>query len=349
MLPLRGLAKWAPFKIDALGLVTLLGVREVDQAIGKLTYHRYLEFLPLLGAHVVAGNAYLKPIRGFELYNLTDEIKATDASGWFARWILGHSRREVQKARTVIRITDEESKKEKPGWVNRSSVMGAFVLCVLVVLPALIGDWWGLSNGIFIATSIVVRWFLLQQVRSVLDQIIDDMKERNGQKVKVLMVLPTGSAVTICATRGIILALLTSPSQLAVRCIGWAAFVGNALTLGSPSLFYQMICIVIQAVATMLYTWGHCEERFEIGSRLKLEIDKEPPSIIEDNRHTAYARLNLSETEENCMVTWALASQRGNGGWWLKYFKRKHFLFPDAQDDGSKSAEGGAGIGPHGS
>ncbi|KAF2500700.1 hypothetical protein BU16DRAFT_602708 [Lophium mytilinum] len=356
MPPLKGLARWAPFKIDALGLVTLLGVPEVDQAIGKLTYHRYLEFFPLLGAHIVACNAYLKPIPGFELYNLTDEIKATDVSGWFARWILGHSRTEVQDARTVIRITDKETEQQKLSWVNRSSVTGAFVLCVLIVFPAIMGDWWGLSNAIFIAASIVVRCFLLQQVRSVIDQIniIDHMKERNGQEVKALMVLPTGSAVTICATRGIILALLTTPShlqrqQLAMRCIGWAAFVGNALTLGSASLFYQMICVVIQTLSTVLYTWGVWEERFEVGSRLKLEIDNEPPDIIKDDRRTAYARLNLSETEENCMVAWALAPQRGNNDWWPRYFRTKEdlkqnnlFLYPDAENVELGSA--GAGV-----
>lgn len=47
--PLRSWYNVDPFKIDALGLVTLLGAPEVNRHIGKLVRSRYLEYLPLLG------------------------------------------------------------------------------------------------------------------------------------------------------------------------------------------------------------------------------------------------------------------------------------------------------------
>lgn len=39
--PLRYLAQWRPFRLDALGLLTMLGGPEMSQAIGHLTFNRY--------------------------------------------------------------------------------------------------------------------------------------------------------------------------------------------------------------------------------------------------------------------------------------------------------------------
>ena len=56
--PLRGLEKWQPFRIDALGLVTLLGSEEVNRSIGTLQRRRFTEWLPLLAAFVIAGDRF---------------------------------------------------------------------------------------------------------------------------------------------------------------------------------------------------------------------------------------------------------------------------------------------------
>lgn len=73
--------KWQPFRIDALVIVALLGASEMDEALGGLVRYRYLEYLPLLGAFVIAGNDIVKPIPGFTLYNVSDGIQATDVAG----------------------------------------------------------------------------------------------------------------------------------------------------------------------------------------------------------------------------------------------------------------------------
>jgi hypothetical protein len=37
---------WSPFKIDALGLVTLIGTDEINRAVGRLSVNEVTEFLP---------------------------------------------------------------------------------------------------------------------------------------------------------------------------------------------------------------------------------------------------------------------------------------------------------------
>lgn len=75
---LNYLVSWAPFHIDALGIVTFLGAEQIDQAVGRLARNRFTSCLPLLGAYKIAGNDIVKPIPGFTLYNITDGILATD-------------------------------------------------------------------------------------------------------------------------------------------------------------------------------------------------------------------------------------------------------------------------------
>jgi hypothetical protein len=62
--------EWAPFHIDALGLVTILGVTEVDYAVGRLVQSYFTDCLPLLGAYTIASNQVTEPIPGFVLYNI---------------------------------------------------------------------------------------------------------------------------------------------------------------------------------------------------------------------------------------------------------------------------------------
>lgn len=66
------LTDWADhtrLRVDTLGLVTILEAEEVDRSIRRLISSAYLDFLPLLGAFVVARNER-KP--GFTLYNVSD-------------------------------------------------------------------------------------------------------------------------------------------------------------------------------------------------------------------------------------------------------------------------------------
>lgn len=80
---IRWLRKWTPFKIDASGLVTILGADEVNQFVGRLSRSRLTEYLPLVSSFVIANDGITSAIPGFELYNKSDGIRATDFTGWF--------------------------------------------------------------------------------------------------------------------------------------------------------------------------------------------------------------------------------------------------------------------------
>jgi hypothetical protein len=56
--PLQTLSSWAPFHIDALGLVTPLGADEINVSVGHLAPSRWLEYMPLLAGFVVAGDGF---------------------------------------------------------------------------------------------------------------------------------------------------------------------------------------------------------------------------------------------------------------------------------------------------
>jgi hypothetical protein len=85
MLPLE---TWAPFKIDVLGIVTLLGADSLRRAVARLVFSPSAEYLPLLAAHIIADNSIADAVPGFVLYSITDGTKATDLSAWWTRWLL---------------------------------------------------------------------------------------------------------------------------------------------------------------------------------------------------------------------------------------------------------------------
>lgn len=74
-------------RIDALGLVTLLGAEEINVSVGRLTPSLYFDTLPLVGAHVVAGNRFAQKQPGHALYNISAGIMTTELVPWFSRWL----------------------------------------------------------------------------------------------------------------------------------------------------------------------------------------------------------------------------------------------------------------------
>lgn len=90
MMPLDVLRSWEPIRIDALGLVTLLGAEEMSRTVGRLVHSRVTDWLPLLAAYTVVDDQITQPVPGFVLFNVTDGIMATDVSPWFARWLLSY-------------------------------------------------------------------------------------------------------------------------------------------------------------------------------------------------------------------------------------------------------------------
>lgn len=318
---LERLAKWSPFRIDALGLVTMLGAEEVDKAVGRLTENPYVEYLPLLAAFVVSGNRFVQPMPGCVLYNISDGIMATDVAGWLARWLT------AQKLNWNT-TTFVWSVRHDLGsvWQTRipALIIGSFVHFVLILLSILTGDWFGFSNAVAMAISVFVRLYLVQQNRDFLDHKANSLKESDRDLVKVLCLIPDGRAVTLLAPRGIVKdCFLTTPRPLTrpfydiARSLGWLGFGCHVICIGQSNLFIQILTVVTLILATVIFVRGFCCNELQIGRRMN--ILRLNPSNGDDARSIAYARLRLSSEEEAAMLAWSLFPQRSNQPWWKRY------------------------------
>lgn len=165
---LKAFSETSSFKIDALGLVTLLGADEVNLAVGTLHSRRYTEHLPLLAAFVVAGGRFTSEQLGFVMYNLTDGIITTELKGWFTRWLMSHN---------VNNATTEFSwQRHGMGTHNRCfipAVLSFSLIAPLLSCTILMGDWYGVGNVIAIILSVFIRRTLLVQLRTARDKKVE--------------------------------------------------------------------------------------------------------------------------------------------------------------------------------
>lgn len=60
------------FKLDALGLITLLGAEEVGNAPGQLTRSTWCQYLPIMASNIVAADKFRNPIPGYGLGSSPD-------------------------------------------------------------------------------------------------------------------------------------------------------------------------------------------------------------------------------------------------------------------------------------
>lgn len=153
----RKLHAWSPFKIDALGLLTILGADEINQAVGRLTESPIIDWQPQLAAHVIASNQFAKPLSGFNLYNISDGILATDLAGWFARWLL---QQDLAWNTSIIYMSKAQPSRPLR-WIVSGYVLGICTSVATIVTAGLLRDWWGLTNAISMAVSVMVRQFLV--------------------------------------------------------------------------------------------------------------------------------------------------------------------------------------------
>jgi len=171
MYPWRSaLSDWAAgtnLKIDALGLVTMLGSVEMDESIGRLVSSPFLQFLPLLGAFVVAGDRFTERRPGYTLYSISSGILTTEVTGWFYRWV------KSQRFETVrTRIEWEVGEVRPSRW---RAYLAGFVLIglplngMLVAMTVLSADWWGFANAISMVVSIVVKMLLIHMNSRAID------------------------------------------------------------------------------------------------------------------------------------------------------------------------------------
>lgn len=313
---------WAPFKVDALGLVTLLGAQEIDLALGQLTWSTLAEWLPMLASYIIANNRVTEPLPGFTVYNITDGIMAMDLAGWFSRWLLCEN---VTFCSTTVHIQTASAGSFKRHRRLRSSIC-AYCFGMMTLIPAilgiLIGDWWGLANGIAIIASVVVRQVILSQNRLAIDGAVDSSEKLPDENVKILITMPNGKVVTVHTTRGVLInCLLTHPRPpnaklySMTRCIGWIAFGVHIISLGMACLLSQILTVALLIAGTILAAGQIGTDRRHVGRKIVLDCTKSDVPF----RAATYANLDLTPKQEDSMVLWNLFPHRSNKLWWLKY------------------------------
>lgn len=319
---LHSLKTWAPFRIDALGLVTILGADELNLAIGRLARNKYTEYLPLLGGYIIAQNSVVKPIPGFTVYNISDGIMATDVTGWFARWL---TCQEFTWASTTLYISGLQMN-SKP--VSLAEEVGGLVLGIITLLPILtfavaMGDWWGFANTLSMLVSVVVRRIIIGQNRHALDRATQGAIAKSPEMVKTFWTMPDGHTVTIKLPRGILMdCLLTTPRPpnptlySLTRIAAWIGFGCHVITLGMATLFCQMLSVALLLSATVLVASRIGDDEYRVGTHLRIE---RKDSEGRDFRSAAYAKLRLTEKEETSMVAWNLFPHKSNDSWWENY------------------------------
>ncbi|KAI4712662.1 hypothetical protein J4E89_002930 [Alternaria sp. Ai002NY15] len=321
---------WSPFKIDALGIVTLLGADAVRKSLGRLVYSPF-EYLPLLAGHIFADNSVMEPIPGFELYNITEGIKATDLSAWFTRWLscqklsYNSTRLEIQSDHRVPRPQTEQ-------WfvIGLAFALNAF----LVAWPMLIEDWYGLAASLSLVALVVVRACILFDFRGSIDKAVSKLDDQATKKneVKLFITLPNGKRLTVITTTGIAQDVLLTEARpaseklhLVSRAICWLAFGVHAVTLGMACLAVQLLIITVTLVPSvaMIQGWfseGSNSNDTYIGSRLRInrQIDERIGSMS-----SVYVLLDLNEEEEQNMIAWSLFPTQHNKLWLPTYEKFK--------------------------
>ena len=317
------LKSWAPFHIDALGIITIIGTAELDRRLGRLVRYRYVEYLPLLAPQIIASNSICQPIPVFHLYNISDHVVATDLAAWFCRWL---QCQELTWNSTSFRVSVRPRAGQFALEHSISIFLMILVMSALVVSSILAHDWWGLANSASMAISVLVRRIVIAENRAGVDRAYDQVAgEKWAEKEKKVLVLtPDGRAVTLYAPCGIITnTILPNPTPqhpwyyTAARWLGWFGFGCQIVTLGMAALANQLITIVVLVAATIMVANGIGCDDSNIGSKLVFSRFEGPIAV--DKRSRTYHRLDLTAAEEQTMVSWGLMPQKANTDWWARY------------------------------
>lgn len=306
------------FRIDALGLITLLGSQELDLAFGSLRETPLFDALPTFAPFLGVGTFLTTPVSGFHLYNITDAILATDVSTWFGRWL---SRQDLTWNSDIISVSRTQHQGQT-GSVIKVLFLPVCAAGVSLTLALLTGDCWALVNILAMHLLAWLRWIRLSGLRSSLEALTRH-RQQSDTLVRAICVLPSGRAVTICADRSVMIsALLTNPSSSGglvhslFEVFGWFVLVLHILALGMTSVVNQGVAVCILAIGTLLVIRAPAHDDSGVGC---LRLLKQTANNKADSRSEMYMRLRLDNGEDESLMTWGLAPHKRNIGWWSKY------------------------------
>ncbi|KAL9029667.1 MAG: hypothetical protein Q9196_002121 [Gyalolechia fulgens] len=202
-------------------------------------------------------------------------------------------------------------------------LIGLVVLLITVILAAVTGDWWGLTNAVAMALSVVVRKAIVGQNRKSVDIAMQKARKNVDEEVKIFITTPSGKSLTVYAPRMVAVGcFLTEPRPpyprlyTALRVIGWTSFGAHVIALGMACLFNQIVSICVLVSGSVLAVLQLGDFQSLIGNVLDFDITLGDPH---GNRTAAYARLNLSAKEEDSMIQWNMFPHKSNDFWWHRY------------------------------
>lgn len=331
MIALNQVRSWAPFKIDALGLVTILGAGQVDQAVGRLSRNRFIDHLPFLALNVIAGDDINEAQPGYAVYNFSDAIMTSQLAPWFTRWLAAQ---ETTQCSSMIHIAYSSNGPSFSRWDNALSILTSSVVLVsMVLLAVLTRDWWAFVNAVSLIISVMCRRLILHWLLKSIDTAVGTVPEHDPARtcVKCIVQFPDGKALTLFTSRGILTkVLLPRPEPLhyrrysVARYIAWLCFGFHVISLGMSALASQLATVVVLLLSTALLVFRVFAVEDCIGSKMKVRRCDEMGQRESYSR--TYSRLHLTENEESSLVAWNLAPQRTNVGWWNKY--RASLVYP---------------------
>lgn len=353
-MPLHYIFKWTPFHIDALGIVTMIGAEQINQLVGRLVATRYSEYLPLLGAYVIASNSFTEAYSGFNLFNIPAGIMTTDIAGWFSRWCLAQ---DFSRGCSSVTWTvegnwslDKRARRKRQSRFDTSIaiLIGIVLNGYLLAFTALQGDWWGLANALSMVVSIIVRWYVTKKNRDAIDDVVTEYYNPNETTAKCFVAFNDGKQINMYAPSSLVRPLFSDKPSVkdnylswyfAARMAGWIGFAAHVITIGQAGLATQIITVFIIVVSTMVTVFKvGCDDSY-VGSKLHAKITRPGPGES-TRRQDAFIHLDLNKAEERLMRKWGQMPLRhdtdDNKRWWEEYEIKKAIYIGRALPDRPK-------------
>lgn len=331
---LNAWAESTGLRIDALGLVTLLGAEEMDRSVGRLMPSQCFDYLPLLGAFTVAGNRFTEKKTGYFLYNISAGIMTGELAGWFSRWLHAQHFHKV-RSKVTWKIVDRPHR-WRPLFINL--FIGVSLQGMLIAMTVLGADWWGFANVMAMVISVVVRcaqvaenqagidenirtaekeveenWAKYEQAKARIearrdqDNLSAEIKEpvapRDRDHVKAIVITADSRVVTIDAPGFLIKPAFTSNPHiphplfyLACRIMGWIAFAVHVISIGMSALHTQIYSVVLIIVSTVLATYKVGCQDSQIGDFLWKKLYDAEDEETGDNEWNCWVTSRLKAT-----------------------------------------------------
>lgn len=274
------LLNWQPFRIDALGLITLLGAEEINVWVGRLAQSKFVEYMPFLAGFIIAGDRFRGKNQSFHLYNITKGVDTYELAAWVTHWL------QCQKLETTRSIVYWEAI-SKPRQKIRETVLAAFIAAVLLgfllVMTILSGDWYGFVNALSLVIMVIGRAYMIQLNRQAIDRSILNLAPSTlARSSKTIVVTPNSKVVTMFIPDELIVPVFVRNPEVTPRkgyeCaqqVGWVAFAGHVVALGMSCLATQMYTVVLVIGSSILlcHGWG-CDDAIDLRQRRNSDGNK---------------------------------------------------------------------------